>query len=581
MARSVNTRSSAIEASVGRSPEEKKYNILYILVDDVSVDMLRTYHYLSGRLGFTTSPVTVFPQMDVLGTTIAQQGVKYSNYFTMPVCSPHRVCALTGRYPTRHGTGTVVMPHYASAKYNELSDVWSTEYSIAKLLGDAGYRTLHCGKNHMSLQPSGEDPNFPIEDFPYFGSGWSHPVEKMGFTEFRGVFRNLNNQAPEPADVSGVKPGYYNFYWNELRAGAADPQGSIQQVAGTHATRYSRERLQDWILNPHRDDAGKPWFAYWALNAGHSPFGDASAASNSGVMPPDTSEYLYNPGTYPGSSTAWGGVWASMEHLDKEIGLLRAALGDMWDDTMVFFVSDNGSDQVVMQWAATDAALATRFNTYKTEVIDVADKMKGSVYSPGTRGALVVCGPLVGDKNRSSEVLIDSVDLFETFRRIGVGDASLSIPDNAVRPRDSVSFYDSLRSSAAEASSTSLRTWSFSEYFRPNGSAKAIVDTADTGFDSAGGTWNHRKERTYRKLRTGSATSGNDGHWILVRKLVGTSYVEELYQQDNYPHSTTSVDFNQTTDLSGSKPNILAELSEELDALIASMEDDDPTHITS
>lgn len=579
MARSVNTRSGAIEASVGRSSEEKKHNILYILVDDVSCDMLRAYNYLASRFGFQTPSVpSVFPEMTELSSTIASQGVKYSNYFTAPVCSPHRVSSLTGRYPSRTGTGTVVMPHYATAKYNELSDAWSTEYSIAKLLGDVGYRTLHCGKNHMALQPSGEDPDFPIGTFPYFGSGWSHPVAKMGFTEFRGVFRNLNNQAPEPAAIGSVNSGYYNFYWNELRADTEDPQGNIVQVGGQHATRYSRERLQDWILNPHRDDVGKPWFAYWALNVGHSPFGDASAPSNSGIMPPDTLDYVYNLG-YPGSATAWGGVWAAMENLDKEIGALRVALGDMWDDTMLFFVSDNGSDQVVMSSAATDPSIAAQFNDYKTDVIDVGDRMKGSVYSAGTRGALVVCGPLVGDKGRTSEVLIDSVDLFETFRRIGVGDASLSIPDDSVRPRDSVSFYDSLRCASAEAASTNLRTWSFSEYFRPNGSAKAVVDTNDT-FPTTTGTANHKKDRTYRKLRTGSAVSSNDGHWILVRRLVGTSYVEELYQQDQYPVSTAG-DWNQTTDLAASNPNILAELSAELDALIASMEDDDPTHISS
>jgi len=249
----------------------------------------------------------------------------------------------------------------------------------------------------------------------------------------------------------------------------------------------------------------------------------------------------------------------------------------------VFFVSDNGSDQVVLDSAVNDAAwpdIGTHFADYTTEVISVTGRLKGSIYSSGTRGALIACGPLVGDKGRTSEVLVDSVDLFETFRRIGVGDASLSIPDNSMRPRDSVSFYDSLRSTTAEAASTSLRTWSFSEYFRPNGSAKAIVDTADT-FPVLGGTAAHRKDRTYRKLRTGSATSANDGHWILVRILDGTGYVEELYQQDNYPHSTAGIDFNQTTDLSGSNPGILAELSEELDALIVSMEDDDPTHITS
>src|SRR5262249_40150721 len=65
-------------------------NILFIILDDVGIDQLRIFNPLA-----PTPPET--PNIDA----IAKAGVKFTNWWTMPECSPSRVCFFTGRYPLR------------------------------------------------------------------------------------------------------------------------------------------------------------------------------------------------------------------------------------------------------------------------------------------------------------------------------------------------------------------------------------------------------------------------------------------------------------------------------------------------
>lgn len=579
MAYTVQRRQSPITATFTRSAaeqREKQHNILYILVDDASVEFLPAYNYMHSRMGYSGS--VTLPLMTNLATHVISDSVKFSNCYTMPVCSAHRLSVLTGRYPGRHGCGNVVMPKFATAEFNEAGGTWSDEYTIAHLLGDAGYRTLMCGKNHLSLLEPGDEEDFPEPTYPYTGTGWGHPITSMGFDEFRGTLRNLTFQgqtpssATAPADGATIGPGYYNFRWNEVRKGDADMNPSPPRILDTHITRYGRQRIEDWIDNPDPADAGKPWFVYWALSATHTPLGGRTAPSNSGCAPPDEADYLESaPGTWS-QTQAWGSVCASLENISVEIGKLHDTLGaEVWADTMVFFMADNGSAANPLISAVNDEG-ETGFGTvspgYAADVIFATnpDRMKASVYSGGTRAALFVSGPLVVNGTgsaRISETLVDGVDLFETFRRIGFGNASESIIDNSARPNDSVSFYDVLRD--VESDSTTLRTTSFSEHFVPNGDPGLISDTSETVFD---GSSNHVKDRVWRKRRA-------DGDWHLVRRRVGTSNVDELYHVTNA--SFAAVDFNEQTDLRVSQNAVYQELLVEMAAHLADMASD-PTH---
>ena len=65
-------------------------NILFILADDVGQEVLGCY----GGESYHT------PNLDRLALT----GMRFTNCYSMPLCSPSRTCLLTGRYPFRSGT---------------------------------------------------------------------------------------------------------------------------------------------------------------------------------------------------------------------------------------------------------------------------------------------------------------------------------------------------------------------------------------------------------------------------------------------------------------------------------------------
>jgi len=77
--------------AVLRGDERKPQpNILFILADDVGQEVLGCY----GGESYDT------PHLDRLAAT----GMKFTNCYSMPLCSPSRTCLLTGRYPFRTGT---------------------------------------------------------------------------------------------------------------------------------------------------------------------------------------------------------------------------------------------------------------------------------------------------------------------------------------------------------------------------------------------------------------------------------------------------------------------------------------------
>lgn len=534
---------AAKEITVPRT--DARHNVLVILVDDAGADMLAQYQaWQIAKLGYAASPIG-HPYTPNLGT-LASEGIKFYNAFAQPVCSPTRANLLTGRYSARTGTGNVVMPDYATSSYDELGGKYSAEIGYPKFVTPKGYRSLACGKWHMALPTTAIDSGAA-----YTGSGWTHPTD-MGFDTFRGVFTNLN-KPPMPASSGSYDPGYYNFYWYESDADdlSAEPQ---QKLA--YNTNWSRQRLQQWI----NTQGGEPWLAYWAINAPHSPYGDAiNATSTSGCMPPEqytnSAPGTYDPVTMPGA--VWDSVRAAVENIDWEIGQLRANLGEeVWGRTTVIFMGDNGSDGVVLN-DALDAGEAN-FGDYEDVITATSpSRLKTSVYSAGTRIPLIISGPLVRNPGRESYALVDAVDIFATIRRI-----TRSTYDDAIfdsRTIDGVDLYDVLAD--ATGADAAHRTFSFSERYIPNGLPNDITNTADLTHSGI----NHVKDRVYRKWRS-------DGIWHLVRRLVGTSNVDELYHvQDN---SNAPLDMNEQTNLAGSETAVLTELRLDLQALQSAMNSD-------
>ena len=107
-----------------------KPNIILILTDDVGPGNVSCY----GADNYKT------PHIDAL----AKSGVRFTQCYSMPQCSPSRCVTITGRYPFR--TGLI--------KNNTVKVDPKKEVSIAAVMKQAGYVTGSVGKWHVSYGPA-------------------------------------------------------------------------------------------------------------------------------------------------------------------------------------------------------------------------------------------------------------------------------------------------------------------------------------------------------------------------------------------------------------------------------------------
>jgi len=83
---------------------QRRPNIVFIMVDDLGKEWISAY----GAENIET------PHVDHL----AETGMKFTNAYSMPQCTPTRVTLLTGQYPFRHGwTNHFDVPRWGSGAH--------------------------------------------------------------------------------------------------------------------------------------------------------------------------------------------------------------------------------------------------------------------------------------------------------------------------------------------------------------------------------------------------------------------------------------------------------------------------------
>ncbi len=132
-------------------------NILFVILDDVGADQLTVSN--PAGVGLPHTPAI---------EAIASQGVNFTNCWSMPECSPSRVCFFTGRFPGRTGVGSPLtqstLPQSQCSPY---------EATTPRILNDAGYATALFGKFHLA-----QNENNPFD---------LHAPASVGFTHFNGT----------------------------------------------------------------------------------------------------------------------------------------------------------------------------------------------------------------------------------------------------------------------------------------------------------------------------------------------------------------------------------------------------------
>ncbi len=129
-----------------------KPNIVFIFADDWGWGDLSCH----GNSWLQT------PHLDRL----ASEGIDFQQFNVLnPVCSPSRAAVMTGQYPARY----CIHQHFASPEQNRERDMpdWldAAAPSLPRLLKQAGYRTAHFGKWHLTNRETHGAP--PPEAYGY------------------------------------------------------------------------------------------------------------------------------------------------------------------------------------------------------------------------------------------------------------------------------------------------------------------------------------------------------------------------------------------------------------------------------
>ena len=243
-------------------------NILVVVSDDLGW----------GQLGFNGGTEVGTPNLD----RIANEGVKLTQFYVSPGCSPTRSALLTGRHYWK--TGGVKEAATRGLDVGVLLD----ERLMAEALGDAGYETWAIGKWHLGQWHLG---HLPLQ------RGFDHHYGMYsGFITY-GSHRHLGKVDWHRNGRPVVERGYSTFLMAE----------EAVQLIGRH-------------------DGRDPFFLYLAFNAAHGPDGAPE-------------EYVER---Y--ADTAHPVQRAQVKALDDAIGWVLDALEGqgVLDDTLVVYLNDNG-----------------------------------------------------------------------------------------------------------------------------------------------------------------------------------------------------------------------------------------------
>lgn len=247
-----------------------QYNVIIIMADDLGYSDLGCY---GGE--------KITPSIDKLATA----GMKFTDFYTSPICSPSRASLLTGCYAQRVGIPGVIGS-------NSRIGINSEEELLPEILQDRGYSTALFGKWHL-----GDQPVF-------------HP-QKHGFDEFFGTL--ASNDIGLDSNLDSRRYGQCGLY---LFDGIDTVAFSPKQW---EFVRQYTERSIDFIER-NKDE---PFFLFLSHNMPHTPiFVSKEFAGKSNID-------LYHD---------------VLTEIDWSVGEIVKALEKykITDKTLVVFVSDNG-----------------------------------------------------------------------------------------------------------------------------------------------------------------------------------------------------------------------------------------------
>ncbi len=287
----VGSVSAAAQVPPDRS---QRPNVVLIITDDVGYGDFGPYGVTDIRT----------PHVDRL----AKEGVRLTDFYAAPVCTPTRASLITGRYQQRVGLEEA-LPSAGPRDRGLLP----TGRSLPQLLKKNGYATGLVGKWHLGWKPE-------------FGPN------EHGFDYF-----------------FGFKSGAIDFYTHESANGMDD---LFENTTPVHVDGYMTDLITARAVRFIEQHAAEPFFLDVSYNAAHWPF-----------QPPDRhskAKQVAYQGPMDDPAPTRKDYAAMLERADAGVGQILQALAKLGleRNTLVIFTNDNGGE-----WLSRNTPLSNRKGT--------------------------------------------------------------------------------------------------------------------------------------------------------------------------------------------------------------------------
>jgi arylsulfatase len=417
-------------------------NILLIVVDDMGYSDLGAF---GGEIRT--------PRLD----SLARSGVRMTNFYVGPTCSPTRSMLMSGNDNHVAGLGNMaeaLLPNQVGQPGYEgfLND---RVVSVASLLRDSGYHTYMAGKWHLGEEPE-HDPS-------QRGFEKSYTLLQGGASHFDDEWMMCANYTPTYRE-NGVR---------------------VHVPQGFYSSEFYADKIIEYI-DARQDE--RPFFAYLSFTAVHDPlhlpddwldryagaYGEGYAAVRERRLARMEELGLVPEGTTLGSWLPMVPTWANLdpeqrkkearrmeiyaamvENVDSHVGRVLDHLRetDLLDQTLVVFFSDNGANGAPMHaYPDTDEAWVernsdNRFSNWGRRGSRIAQGtgwaqvsstpfrlFKAFIAEGGIRSPLIISGPGVAGAGKIIPAVTHVMDIAPTFLKIAGTSYPTSYRGRSVEP---------------------------------------------------------------------------------------------------------------------------------------------------
>jgi arylsulfatase A-like enzyme len=383
----------------------KRPNILLIIGDDIGMDATSDmYPGLIDNLVKQYGPsglnhpnykmIQGRPASTPTLNSLAKAGMRFSQAWVNPFCSPTRTSILTGLYAAK--TEVLDYTNWLSQNHHSF---------VKDLKEKGGYNTAVFGKWHMAglgvypgMKP--KEAGFDLYQGNLHGgvaTYWDWDYHVQDSTDAPDKYRTLK---PPTRSIPGVAPTTYAPVVN-----AAD---AIK-----------------WITEQKTKNPDKPWFVWLAFNLSHitgNQMPNPMIVPNIDTMDDAAIKEMKDCGGTFGSAivgkcSSEALMRAMTNSMDTIISKVLAVVDKQDPNTYVIYLGDNGTWMFGEKREFIDNLYITR-----------RGRSKGTAYESGARVSMAIRGPRI-PANTQSDVPVHGVDLFATILEFAGLDVPKTVPN--------------------------------------------------------------------------------------------------------------------------------------------------------